>query len=403
MFRSVSMATAPQPRLFLQESSKELRDCRPPTCAPNREPEDISASIAWVWKIENLQPIPMYHPLERTALIMDGLTVDIVTARISGFMKNHSITCSYQSNEGWVECLTDGLLKFVVQLWQGSKNSKHAIIMEVQRLQGCSMELQKLRSELAQAIHSEKSSDLESNPWKKATCDCLESVVRDNTAFLPLPENKNLATALELCQQMLESGRLDENRLGLESLCILTDPSKVMAKDADLAAHTILSNDSFQRLMVEYFLHMKVSNSDEPTFAHDDNDGDITMNYEQGSFFGSMHFLALKIVSQSLELVQQQPIKASIDLSASFWHTVLQALYYNLKVASNRPLEASISIRCLRLLQTVEPTMGLESAELANQRGLYECLLSARQYGRKHSRSLEQETEALMGRLGFAH
>jgi hypothetical protein len=352
-------------------------------------------------------------------------------------MKNQSITCSYHSDVGRVDCLTDGLLKFVVQLWQGcssaddKNNNKHVIVMEVERRQGGSIELQGLRNKLVQAILSGKSSSCLERPPKhssRTTCEFLESIVLDDntgaTTTSPLPpppplETDYLSTTLELCQRMLESGRLDENRLGLESLCILTDPSKVLAKDADQASRVILSDSSFQNLLAKYFVHMGLNDHNhEPTTSimheQEGRDDDIAMDYEQGQFFGCLHFLALQVLSHALESVayhQQSPSSRhnraspsfSIDFSALFWQRVLQALYYNLKVASRRPLEASLSIRCLRLLQTMEPSTILESVAPVNQRRLYECLLSARQYGRRHSRSLEQETEELMGRLGFVH
>jgi hypothetical protein len=369
----------------------------------------------------------MYHPLERTALALKDLTVDTVTARISGFMKNKSITCSYHSDVGRVDCLTDSLLKFVVQLWQGSSadgknnnNNNNVIVMEIQRRPGCSIELQRLRKELVQAILSGKSSCLEPK-HSRTTCEFLESFVLDDStgastpsALLPPLEKDYLTTTLDLCRRMLESGRLDENRLGLESLCILTDPCKALAKDADQASRVILSDGSFQTLLAKYFVHMGLIHDHEPTTVNmheEGGDDDIAMNYEQGQFFGCLHFLALQILSHALESVaynQQSSSRhssssLSIDFSALFWQRVLQALYYNLKVASRRPLEASLSIRCLRLLQTVEPSTTLESVAPVNQRRLYECLLRARQYGRGHSRSLEQETEELMGRLGFVH
>jgi hypothetical protein len=150
---------------------------------------------------------------------------------------------------------------------------------------------------------------------------------------------------------------------------------------------------------------MELIHNQPTTKEEDDNDNDddaVTMEYEGGQFFGSLHLLSLKVLSQSLESAayNQSSNQIPIDLSSFFWQTILQALYYNLQVASRRPLKASVSIRCLRLLQTVEPsTLKL----VPSQSRLHEFLSSARQYGRDHSRSLEQETEQLMGRLEFVH
>jgi hypothetical protein len=188
----------------------------------------------------------------------------------------------------------------------------------------------------------------------------------------------------------------------------------VLAKDVDQASRDILSDGSFQTLFAKYFVHMGLIHDHEPTTINiheEGGDDDIAMEYEQGEFFGCLHFLALQVLSHALESVAyHQPSSSrhstsslSIQFSALFWQRVLQALYYNLKVASRQPLEASLPIRCLRLLQTVEPSTTLESVAPVNQHRIYECLLSAHQYGRQHSRSLEQETEELIGRLGFVH
>ena len=88
---------------------------------------------------------------------------------------------------------------------------------------------------------------------------------------------------------------------------------------------------------------------------------------------------------------------APFDLTSLFWSTVLQALYYNLEVAAHRPLEASLSAKCLRLLQSLEPHL-----QVLAKIHLLSSLESANQYGKAHSLSLEQESEQLMGRLEFA-
>jgi hypothetical protein len=330
----------------------------------------------------------MFHPLERTAATIANVTLDTATARISDFMKNHSITCDY-SEEGYANCMTDSLLKFVVQLWQGNNNT---MIMEVQRRQGCCIELQKLRNQLIAVVRNGESSASQQKP-SRTTCEFLETLLDQTTAAAPPPSRECLPTALEICRTMLESEQLDANRLGLESLLHLTDPSKVLSKDADQASRTFLSDSSYQDLLEKYFVGME----------KEDADDDVPMEYEEGQFFGSLHLLALKVLSQSLESAlasNQSSCPISIDLSSLFWRTVLQALYSNLQEASRRPLEASVSIRCLRLLQTLEPsTLKL----VPSQSRLHEFLSSARQYGRDHSCSLEQETGQLMGRLEFVH
>jgi hypothetical protein len=397
IFRSVSMSTPPQ--RFHVDSHKVLQK---PYSAPAPPQDHTHSSSAWVWKMNNqLHPVPMYHPLERTAVTIENLTLDTVTARVSSFMKTQSITCSYHSDSGRVDCLTEGLLKFVVQLWQGGAGANNAIIMEVQRRQGCCIEMQGVRNKVIHAILSGES--IQPNTKQpQTTCEFLQTLVQTTTAVSlppPPPRKDCLSTALDCCRRFLESERLDEIRLGLESLCILTDPSKVIAKDADEASRIILSDASFQDLLEKFFFDVKLTHN---KLIVDEDDDDILMDYGQGQFFGCLHLLAIKALSNALESVARNDhsSRIPIDLSNLFWQTVLQSLYYNLQKAPRRPLEACLSTRCLRLLQTSEPST-LNMAP--SQHRLHKYLMNAHQYGREHSRSLEQETEQLMGRLGFVH
>ena len=252
--------------------------------------------------------------------------------------------------------------------------------MEVQRRQGCCIQMQKLRALLVPAVVEGTNETAASVP--RTTCDFLESLVEKKSAMTADPRQECLPSALKICSSLLKSQRLDENRLGLESLVTLTDPSKVAAKDADKACQLVLSDKTYQDLLDKYFCDMQKCPKPQ--------DDDDLMDYEQGPFFGSLHLLALKVLVHALESAVHK--KAPIDMNQPFWTSSLQALVYNLSVASHRPLEASLSIKCLRLLQTVEPSC-ISGYELE------EFLSTAHQYGRDHSVSLEQETEQLMGRL----
>ena len=360
-----------------------------------------ASSSNWVWKINQLLPIPPNYPLERTAVKIENLPLETVTARISEFMKNQSITCSYHSKKGRVYCLTDCLLKFVVQLWQGDDSANDdCIIIEVQRRRGCGLEMVKRRHQLIQAVRTGKHRKLNSNKHvRKTSSEHLETLLDTSPLFLP-PREECLNEALRICQQLLASENLDENRLGLESLHILTDPSRTNPIDSDRAARTVLSDSLFYCIIEKYFKNVELIHF-EPV---DDDDGYAMLEYEQGQFFGCLHLLALEVLSQALEIAVWKNISSHImiDLTLSFWGTVLQALYCNLRVASQRPLEASLSIRCLRFLQILEPTLLIMASD---QSRLYlrDLLVSAHHYGRQRSLSLEQETLRLMEQLGFVH
>jgi len=379
----MSMAVAPPaPRFFRSEAPIE-KTIRTTNSALQFSNRTDSKSGPWVWRLEKVQPVPFFHPLERTVVTIDSLSLNSVAIRISNFMKNHSITCSYHNEEGRVDCMTDALLRFTVQLWEGSQ--PNTFLMEVQRRQGCCVQMQHIRRLLTQAILDNVTSEPEAKPAEK-TCEFLERMLPP----LP-PRQEGLPSALDCCKEMLGSERLDLNRLGLESLCTLTDSSKMLSKDAKQACHLILTDSTWQGLLEKYFMDMKAANNDT-----DDNsmEEDTATQYRQGEMFGSLHLMALKVLAQTLESSPTPQRSLPIDLDSMFWKTILQALYYNMQVASRRPLEASLSIRCLRLLQTLEPaTLNLAPS----QDSLQYFLSRAHQYGKDHNRSLEQETDQLGG------
>jgi hypothetical protein len=372
-FRSVSMMAPPampMKQSFSRAQSKA-------TYSPSQDKQlklqkshftpitPTSSASTWTWKVTQVAPVPLYHPLERTAISSND-SVDIITERISSFMKAHSVQCSYQEDMARVNCSTDCCVHFAVQLWR--KNS--SIIIEVQRRQGCAIAMQALRQQLTHCIlHGEDSSLKETsaaNASSSRACSFLKQ--------MPLPASEErLGDCLELCQRFLESDLLDQNRLGLESLCTLTDPSKVLPKDAQDTSTLMLQDATMQKLLLKFF------KADTQAMGHEEH------------FHGTLHLLALKALAGAVETSNTTTKDAAIDIDSVFWQTVLQAYYKNIQRANQRPIEASLSIRSLRLLQALEP-----STMATMQQPLDQFLHVAHEYGRQHSQSLQKETELLM-------
>lgn len=400
LFRSMSMnkvSRVPHTHDKQPRDLHRLHPCHAPTC----QDKSVLPPLVWAWKMSNpLRPPPLFHPLEPTAVTIENLTVDTITARISGFMKDHSISCSY--NDGFVECSTDDLLRFVVQLWKGLEPNKNSIIVEVQRRSGCCIRMQGLRSKLMKVIISGQAIAEQPRPLSQVTCEFLETLV---TSFSDPPSSsdppptspKSAPRALKRCRNLLESNHLNEKRLGLESLCILTDPTKCCVSEVDKVCHEILTDVTLQNVLATFFPESETIQSSVMVDCSDDK-----MSCGQWSSIDSLHVLVLKVLSHALEYETQKKKSAtigqsSIDLSSIFWQTVLQATYYNLEQASRRPIVAALSIRCLRLMRIIDPA----TSTYAPSPHLHRYLLNAHHFGLWHSRSLERESEMLMRRLGF--
>ena len=414
MFRSVAIAPPAPAMLFsvptipgtqllgLQklETSDKPKDAEDSTedAGPKFIPSADSSSSAWTWQIAKLRRVPMYHPVERGALRLEDIPLDTVSSRISDFFWQNSITCSYSDAEpGRADCLTQSLLKFTVQLWQGK--CKTQVIMEVQRRQGCSIEMQRLKGRIYRAVESGPEEMDTSDTSGRSAANLIQNVV----GSVPADAAHGERDPLDITVELLESNCLDQNRLGMESLQVLTDPTKVTMLDADRISHILIAGDGhgdtrLREKFKTYFVGIEKRDSEAAGEYDSDDDTDQSGRYAKGEFFGGNHMFALHSLSNALESCArcQRPLR--MDANQEFWVAVVNALIYNLKVAAGRPLEAALSAKCIRLVQSMEP-----GAMTSFKTELLPHLESAYHYGRSHNLWLQQESEQLIGRLEYAH
>lgn len=367
-FRSVSMMAPPPVPL-----ARSLQPPAMPKAAPllTRPAEKLvissspkvqyGDSSSWSWKLSKVAPVPIYHPLERTAISCTE-PLDVITARISSFMKSHSIQCSYQDDMGRVNCSTDMCLQFAVQLWQRNETTT---VIEVQRRQGCCIMMQSLRQQLKESILYGHDSVEQKPALSQRACAFLQQVPVDRAEYL--------TSCLDVTVGFLKSNLLDQNRLGLESLVVLTDASKVLAQDAKETSTQVLQDPQFHKLL-ERFLSSESS----------------SLSYDEHAN-GTMHLLTLKALVHALESTKESLL--SIDLGSSFWRKAMEAMYKNVQLANERPMEAALSIRAFNLLKNAEPSI---MAIAMQKPQLSQYMEVARDFGRQHNQSLQRETELFL-------
>jgi hypothetical protein len=269
-------------------------------------------------------------------------------------------------------------------------------------------------------------------------------------------DDAQIGEALADCIGLLQSRLHDQNQLGLESLCMLTDSSKAWSSskmveqvskqliygdnsDADgfrqddkahsggryLSNHSAGPRQSLSELLEQYFQNIKRPHSEAVSSGHDDDDG--VLEYAQGPHFGIMHLLALKALSNALQSVNaswsgdDEDQRPKFHHHPRFWLVVSKALVYNIDHAANRPVEAFLSTQCIRLLlQTT--TINIDALFAATvstgrnspsrskitsespQQLLGPMLAKALEFGKAHHLGLEQESEKLLVYLGsFVH
>jgi hypothetical protein len=215
--------------------------------------------------------------------------------------------------------------------------------------------------------------------------------------------------------------------MAMESLAIMTNPVVSCEKLARAIARALIydggndvvSSTSVNILRGELLKHLE--HNEQPMAIQVkvresiSNNVDIEeLEYEQGHDFAILHNLALHILVNALEVASSQSQDnnnnvgaiMNVDLTSDFWFTVTKALVYNIRVAVHRPDEASISARCLSLLQDIAPTPSsshdLLTMLMMHDPCLPKMLFHAKDYGRAHHLRLEQESRHLLRRLATA-
>ena len=385
----------------------------------------VSHSCCWVWKIQQSLPIvPLDVPLERTAIEIKlqqsaggggnsfGGFLDIITARISTFMKTNSISVKYRCHDvrgtsARVDCLTLCGLKFVVQLWKSTLSDFDSIVLEVQRRRGCSITMRSIRKLLYKAVlqndltacyycrHSMAgtvttataaatavtgtpqqdttlpvSSKRRQNSFESQT---LAAVISHSCIDVSDEKQQSQSTVRPLCLDLLTSKRRDENRLGLETLLVLANPNnRVGRENAEAIAHGLAFGipEEFGSHLRSIFLSFLC-----PSLSmHDDTREDINgSSYDVASLQESsmddfrerqdLQLLSLKVLSTCLDNIMEKEEDylsneaMMLDLASNFWSQTIQTLLDRLEDCSNSPHEAAWAAKCLRTLEILQPDL----------------------------------------------
>jgi hypothetical protein len=440
----------------------DVTTCVGPSKNKNAVTSEKATSSAQQWKVTKVLKTPVYYPLERTAVVVEPPTkLEDVTAKISRFLRKHSVSAVFYDEPGRVDCMTCNLLKFSIQLWEAipSRQSMPSqqcpgIVIEVQRRSGCCIEMFQLRRELMRFLltpnnRSDSNDDerCEGDGGREFGGDLTQNTEEYHHLFEEFQSvdestRKNGGEKLQdqstdaflISLTLLQSSQLNQNRLGLESLCVLADPYSVSKIQAQHVASRVMMDRRIHALIQPYFAETQVSPVSldrciDNGLSHDSDDDEGTdriLDYEQGKLFGAMHILALKVVSRSLDtwIVMMtggsvnvedgddngecgsicggiQFPSTLVDASSTFWNQVTKSCVYDIELSHHRPLEASLSVHSLRLLTRLIPKPRMDSLLYQDGRSLDQILIGARCYGHEHHQSLERETEIFMKQLGL--
>jgi len=229
--------------------------------------------------------------------------------------------------------------------------------------------MQSLRNQLKETILM---GPQQANKTHEDTAKCPVYLQKQLARLVPaIPSSPEGSSCMDICQEMLSSTLQDQNRMGLESLCVLTNASKV--QDPQESCEKVLQDKSLQSLLVKYF-------------AAADTEANL-------------HLLALKAVAQALENAAET---AKIDVSSVFWQAVLQAQYQHIQLPHERPIEASLSIKSMRFARARHPEV-LNMLQRKHSLPVATFLQIAQEFGKQHNRTLEQEAKLFMMMKHYVH
>jgi len=398
--------------------------------------EGLPRQVASGWKQPRLTRLSMYHPLEACHVRFHKKQLDDVLNLLCQTFQSMSVqVAAYEESPIAASCWSLDQVEFRVSLWE-SRDDEQMAVLEVQRRSGDAYHFSCYARSIMALVVDGNSGTSRSTPQlptfaiPRGAC-ALSGTGMENMRLLRKAEqlvnhafangqsanntleNKSPADeALEIANHLLcGCDRYDARQLGLESLCMLTDPNKAGLDVSAKVSEAILLGDrqsSPYRRMQAVLLPLAVTgswpgeDSDDSMmidFGYDDDDGDAVLDK------GHPHaFLALQVLCQALQVLSRNVNTAAVRGSMPSFlaearqllsgKDLVQELLSMVNDAQAHPHGAFLALRCLtavcRVLPDVRVAVAKEHETTVNK---------ARQIGVMSHAALEKASQQLLEAL----
>jgi len=312
-----------------------------------------------------------------------------------------------------------------LSLWQGmAPKYPNCIIVEAQRRKGDAVVFHHYCRNLLDAAQGDfnlntfiTKEKLEQK-YTKIANELLEGKESSETT-----ERENFLFALEIAAGLLKKDRMDARELGMQSLCLLTDPTRTSKETALLASKFVLTgtihdeNSSDNDLLPEElgvreavlslvqfgrlgeggeFSSPNESNEDEYDHPDEKTHNDV------------LHNLALAVLSNALEVLENHnslihPSKSVASITNTFLdesmdissRDLLRTLLGGLEQAEDKPHDACLSAKCLKFLFQASQ----KARRKARSLNAKQIVSTALDIGRRTHVKLEEETQKVITAL----
>jgi hypothetical protein len=196
------------------------------------------------WKKEGpvLTRMGMYHPLEISHIRFPCDRLSEVLDFLEEVFRALSLRTIYHDAPLAASCESLEQLELRVSLWKDRKDSAEAVL-EVQRVLGDSVLFCMYAKRILNAVRGEKlelavSRHVPMPALRKAEYTLQYAMRETNISEDPV------VSALEIAHNLICADRHDARILGLESLCIMTDPGKTGLETAERVARCVLLGEA---------------------------------------------------------------------------------------------------------------------------------------------------------------
>ena len=297
----------------------------------------------------------------------------MVVVRVSEANRLLSIHATYCDETATATLLTCENVEMHLSLWKPSGNQE-GIVIEIQRRKGDSITfhrysrciLDAVAGDLDISYHVEKNGqDIDAVLSRKVQRTLTLEAQQDART-----EAENAIIAIEIAHGLIMKDRIDANQLGLESLCLLTDPKKTGLTTAVIASRVVLLG-SAQDVNTNKSAPEEALLGDETPFREirqallsliqfrrigdGDDFGHGEASSEESEHITVLHNLALAVLANALDVIENDDLRSS---------------------ASSAPEDVSAGRARLDTSESISDQFLMESLECSDNRDVMKTLIT---------------------------
>lgn len=422
---SVAGATIRNPDVIDKESYFSLAFNKPEASKPEAA-RKLSDDIQSNWAPTELRPVPAFYPLERSSRVVEDELTEVV-ARVSEANRVLSVHAIYCNETATASLLTAENVEMQLSLWKTGRG----IAVELQRRKGDSIAFHRYSRYILDAAvgdfdpydHVEKHGEQMDVIYSKK----IQRLLSLETGKEASTEVENAIIAIEIAHGLLMKDRMDARQLGLESLCLLTDPNKTGMTTALIASRVVLLGTSqdfgsdqeddmlfdeapFQEIrqaILSLIQLRRIGDADEFDSGLSEEEEHIT----------TLHNLALAVLANALDVIENEEKSENEDINSEDYKPrartsseticenfltdaseatgdkeIIKTLITELGKAGDKPHNACLSAKCIGCLCRASEKARRRAKEL----GAKTVVQTALEVGTRTHLKLEKECERVI-------